>query len=151
MRRCTPDRMPASETTVPSATAPSSDSAAIEWSAALASTCSRPNSGWSETYRPSISRSKASLSALSHSDSMIGGVTASPAAAGSSSPNMEPNRLNCPTASLRFTSRNESIASACTASSPLRVCPIESNAPALISDSMVFLLHATASTLRRKS
>ncbi len=143
--------MPARVTTVPSATAPSSDSVAICRSAALSSTCSMPNSGWSDTYSPSISRSNASRSDLSHSISGIGGVTTRPAPCCSSSPNMEPNRSNWPTASLRFTSRNESIASACTASSPLRVCPIESKAPALISDSMVFLLQATASTLRRKS
>ncbi len=46
---------------------------------------------------------------------------------------------------------NDSIASMCTASRPRRVCPSESNAPALISDSMVFLLQTTASTLLRKS
>ena len=54
-------------------------------------------------------------------------------------------------ASLRLVSMNASIASACTATSPRRVWPKESNAPALTSDSTVFLLHTTGSTLRRKS
>ncbi len=35
--------------------------------------------------------------------------------------------------------------------SPRRVCPSESNAPALISDSTTFLLQATGSTFLRKS
>ena len=53
---------------------------------------------------------------------------------------ISPNRSNCPAASARLTESTESMASACTISRPLRGCSRESNAPALISDSMTFLL-----------
>ena len=44
-----------------------------------------------------------------------------------------------------------STACSCTITRPLRGWPNESNAPALISDSMTRLLHTTTGTLRRKS
>ena len=66
----------------------------------------------------------------------------------SSSP---PNRSNWPIASLRLTSMTASTASSQRASSALRVCPIESKAPARIRDWMVRLLHTTCGTLSRKS
>ena len=74
-RRCTPDRMPARVTTAPVGHRAVLGREAMVLSAAAARMCSRPNSGWSETYRPSISRSKASLSRLSHSPSPMIGIT----------------------------------------------------------------------------
>ena len=53
--------------------------------------------------------------------------------------------------SARLVSEIASIASRWTAISPFRVSPSESNAPALMSDSIVFLLQTTASTFAKKS
>ena len=107
--------------------------------------CSMPSSGWSETYRPSISRSKFSRVFLSHSAS---GIATSNAASACSSP---PKRLSWPIASLRLMSMTESTACSWMSTRPLRGWPKESNAPALTSDSMTRLLQTTAGTLRRKS
>ena len=52
-----------------------------------------------------------------------------------------PNKSNCPIASARFDSITESIASKWMAINPLREDPSDPKAPALISDSIVFLLH----------
>ena len=54
-------------------------------------------------------------------------------------------------ASARLLSITESIASRWIAIKPLRVAPSEPKAPALIRDSIVFLLQTWASTLARKS
>ena len=62
-----------------------------------------------------------------------------------------PKRSNCPIASARFVSMTESIASRYTAISPLRDTSNESKAPALIKDSIVFLLQTWASTFAKKS
>ena len=53
-----------------------------------------------------------------------------------------PNRSNWPIASAFLVPSTESTASVCTRNSPLRGCSSESNAPALISDSVTFLLQA---------
>ena len=68
-------------------------SCATEQSVPLARRCSTPSRGWSETYRPSISRSNASRVALSHSPSGTG--TSKVASASVSCPNSEswPYRL----------------------------------------------------------
>ena len=107
--------------------------------------CSTPNSGWSETYRPSISRSKFSLVFLSHSES---GIATSNAASASSSP---PNSESWPIASFRLRSMTESTACSWISTRPLRGCANESNAPALTRLSMTRLLQTRAGTLRRKS
>src|SRR5579875_2650366 len=151
--RCTPDRMPPIVTTWPSRSLPpsragssaASSSSTTEQSARAARACSMPRSGWSDTYRPSISRSKPSSVRLSHSPS---GTGTSNVAALSSSP---PNRESWPIASFRLTSITESMACSWIISSPRRGLPSESNAPALISDSTTRLLHTFAGTLRRKS
>ncbi len=62
---------------------------------------------------------------------------------------MPPKRSNWPSASLRLTATTLSIIGSYCAVRPLRVCPISSKAPALISDSVVRLLQTTASTLSR--
>ncbi len=54
-------------------------------------------------------------------------------------------------ASLRLTSITASMACSWISIRPLRGCPNESNAPALISDSITRLLHTLTGTLRRKS
>ena len=54
-------------------------------------------------------------------------------------------------ASLRLTSITVSMACSWMSTRPLRGCPSESNAPALISDSMTRLLQTLTGTLRRKS
>ena len=63
----------------------------------------------------------------------------------------EPKRSNWPAASLRFTETAASTADSCTSESERRVCFSSSKAPALISDSMVRLLHTTSGTFFRKS
>ena len=136
-------------TVEPSGRCSSRSSVAIDTSAAAASTCSSPDSGWSDTYRPSISRSNASRCFLSQSG-RSGTTTAKPCAP-SSPPIRSANRSNWPSASLRFTPMTESTACSCTSSSARRAWPSESNAPALMSDSMVRLLQTTAGTLSRKS
>ncbi len=60
-----------------------------------------------------------------------------------------PNRSNWPIASAFLVPSTESTASVCTRNNPLRGWPSESNAPALISDSVTFLLQAAMSTLFR--
>lgn len=60
-----------------------------------------------------------------------------------------PNRSNCPIASAFLVPSTESTASVCTRNRPLRGCPNESKAPALISDSVTFLLQAVMSILLR--
>ncbi len=134
----------------PSGRPSSAISDAIDVSAARASTCSSPDSGWSDTYRPSISRSKASRCFLSQSG-RSGTSTANVIAASSSAPPKPAKRSNWPSASLRFTEMTESTACSCTTSRARRGWPSESNAPALMSDSMVRLLQTTAGTLSRKS
>ena len=62
-----------------------------------------------------------------------------------------PNRSNWPIASWRLTPITESTACSWTRNSDLRVCPSESNAPALISDSTTRLLQTAISDLSRKS
>ena len=99
-----------------------------------------------------MSRSNISRSALDQS--AVGIATSSAPPNGSSAPSSPPkppNRSNCPSASLRLSAIAISTALACTATRPCREWPRESNAPALHSDSMTFLLQTTASTLRRKS
>src|SRR5688500_14478718 len=99
-----------------------------------------------------MSRSKTSRSDFDQS--AVGIVMSSAPPNGSSappSPPKPPNRSNCPSASLRLRLIAMSTALACTVTRPCRECPSESNAPALHSDSMTFLLQATASILRRKS
>ena len=54
-------------------------------------------------------------------------------------------------ASLRFTSITVSMACSWIMARPRRACPSESNAPALISDSITRLLHTLTGTLRKKS
>ncbi len=67
--RCRDVMSPATTTVDPSGRASSARRVAIDTSAAWASTCSIPDSGWSDTYRPSISRSNASRCFLSQSGS----------------------------------------------------------------------------------
>ena len=68
--------------------------------------------------------------------------------ASSSSP---PNRESWPIASLRLMSTYWSTAVSWIATSARRRCPIESNAPALISDSITRLLQTSVGTLSMKS
>src|SRR5215469_12955234 len=120
-------------------------SCAIEQSVAAAMTCSTPSSGWSDTYSPSISRSKASSVDFSHSPSGTG--TSNVTSSWLSSPKSE----SWPMASFRFTSMIASTACSWISTSPRRGCPNESNAPALTSDSITRLLQTLTGTLRRKS
>ena len=77
--RCSDVMSPAMTTVEPSGRCSSCNSVAIDTSAAAASTCSSPDSGWSDTYRPSISRSNASRCFLSQSG-RSGTTTAKPCA-----------------------------------------------------------------------
>ena len=150
---CSPVISPAIVTIEPSGLPPSSlVRAAIAVSAWADSTCSTPNSGWSETYRPSISRSKVSRVDLSHSTpgTAVSPIRSPPESPAESSPNA-PNRLSCPMASWRLTATKASTYSSCTRSRPIRVSASPSNAPPLMSDSMVRLLHTTAGTFDMKS
>ena len=96
-----------------------------------------------------MSRSKLSLSRRSHSGTS--GTDTDRSSPSSSPIPREPNRSNCPAASLRFTETAASIASSCMSARERRVCPRSSNAPALISESMVRLLHTLNGTFCRKS
>ena len=62
-----------------------------------------------------------------------------------------PNKSNCPIDSARLDSETASSASKKTIINPRLECFRESNAPALISDSILFLLHTIASTFVKKS
>src|SRR6266704_65622 len=151
--RCTPDKIPPILTICASDRSPArgrgSASSAIrsasEQSLSLAMMCSMPNSGWAETYSPSISRSKFSRMDLSHSPAGTG--TSNTASASAPPPNSE----SCPIASFRLMSITASTACSCTSTRPLRGSWNESKAPALTSDSITRLLHTTRGTLRRKS
>ncbi|COZ41677.1 Uncharacterised protein [Mycobacterium tuberculosis] len=121
--------------------------AGIAVSTWAASKCATPLRGCPETYSPSISRSRASLCLSSHSSSgtlMVNTGSAVPVPS-----SLLPKRSNCPSASAFLVPSTESTASLCTRKRPLRACPSESNAPALISDSVTFLLHAEMSILFR--
>ena len=134
-----PVRIPPTVTCAPPSRPPRPDDRTRPASASARSTVpvvrsasirSSPNSGWSDTYSPSISRSAASFSRLSNSSSGTGtssndaGVAPAPSMAPSASPNVapstSPNSENCPSLSARR------IVSACsqmrsvTASRPLR-------------------------------
>ena len=62
-----------------------------------------------------------------------------------------PNKSNCPIDSARLVSETASRASKKTIINPLREWFRESNAPALMSDSILFLLQTMASTFVKKS
>ncbi len=79
---------------------------------------SRPNSGWSLTYRPSISRSAESFSMRSHSTSGMVMAPTSSAVASVAWPNSE----NCPSASARFVDSACSTAGSKAIRRPLRGC-----------------------------
>ncbi len=156
--RCRVVISPAIVTISPSLTAPSSASELMEVEEFWAMTCSSPYRGWSETYRPSMLRSKASSSLRSHSGrSGMVSVAAEPEAIASSPspppapPKTSAKRSYWPWASLRLTSTTESTASSWISTRERRLWPRESKAPPLISDSMVRLLHTDSGTLSRKS
>ena len=110
-------------------------SAVSTWAA---SRCATPLSGWPDTYRPSISRSSASLCLSSHSSSgtlMVN--TASVGACrrrrtGRTGPSPRPSWCRAPSRRRRCAP----------GTGPCADGPSESNAPALISDSVTFLLQA---------
>ena len=108
----------------------------------LDSTAARPLRGWSDTYSPSISRSKLSLVFLSHSSIEGTLILASPMAAEAAdpAPSASANRSNCPSASLRFKGITWSIADSWTVNKARRLGSILSNAPLFIRDSTVRLL-----------
>ena len=150
IRRETPVSIPAMVTVSPSRTCESSPMmSCTEWVAASESARSRPRSGWSETYRPSMSRSKFSFSRRSQSGTS-GMVTVSSSPRASSMPR-EPKRSNWPAASLRLTATAASTAASWMRDRERRVWPRSSKAPALMSDSMVRLLHTCSGTFFRKS
>ena len=66
-----------------------------------------------------------------------------------SSPPKPANRSNWPLSAAFFVVSTESTMSSCTSMSPLRGCPSESNAPDLISDSVIRLLQANRSILSK--
>ncbi len=153
MRRSTLVISPASTTCVRSGRRSArSMNCAMDISRRFASTDCMPESGWSDTYRPSISRSKLSLVFLSHSSTSGTLIEASPIASSSSpSPSTSANRSNWPAACLRLRSTTDSIAASCTVNRARRFGSIESKAPALISDSTSRLLSALSGTRRTKS
>ncbi len=118
---------------------------ARRWRAGRAG-ASRPASGWSLTYRPSISRSAASFSRLGHSGRS--GI-ASTACSGSSH-RLSKSNPTCPFASARLSLTARSTAPSWISMSARRVDPSESNAPALISDSTVRLFAACSGHLAQE-
>ena len=111
-----------------------------------------PLNGWSDTYRPSISRSKLSLVFLSHSSTSGTCTMASPMAESFSlESSRSANRSNWPSACLRFRPTTELMAVSWMVNSARRFGSIESNAPALISDSTNRLFSASNGTRLMKS
>ena len=108
---------------------------------------SNPSSGWPDTYSPSMSRSNASWCFRSHVSS--GTEMLNTFSATSLSPPSAENRSNWPLSMAFFGPIAASTASSKTIMSPLREYPMESNAPALIRDSVTRLLQAVRSIFSR--
>ena len=136
---------PPSTSTEPSSR---SGASAMPQSTLRRNAASTPSSGWSDTYRPSISFSKRSRSLLSNSLSGMATRSSNPSAL---SPPRSPNRLITPWSRSRRRTSVPSMICSKTINSPRRGWPSESNAPALINDSTVRLLSTGSGTRSAKS